>query len=384
MTINAERKPVEATEDKQTPEELLRGLTDMAVESLLRRSENNAAPADADRQLRWRRELMSRELMEIRADVLRLSSEVKELQQQLGLGLPLTTNTTTSAASNGADSKGSESVNSSDPMAIRFSQLPPPQPLPRSYYPLVIAAGVIFLGATGFGIVWAWHGHREQKPAVKQAIPQTVVPQIVRPDPPAPKPNLPASSAATADRPPAAAAEVLRQALELIELQRWTEAESELQTVLQQFPENTKARFCLASVVENQGRAAEAVALYRQVLREKPDSAIAANNLAELLATHPDAKLRNGAEALDLAENNIARYHDQVPLFVDTLAAAYAEVGRYDEAVTTARHARELAEKAGDDKLVQSISARLSCYESRQPARSDALYQSPQLSLGRR
>ena len=69
----------------------------------------------------------------------------------------------------------------------------------------------------------------------------------------------------------------------------------------------------------------------------------ALNNLAWVLATSPKAELRNGAEAVRLAERACELTHYGEPLFIGTLAAAYAEAGRFPEAVTTAEKAEQLA-----------------------------------------
>ena len=95
------------------------------------------------------------------------------------------------------------------------------------------------------------------------------------------------------------------------------------------------------------GRTREAVAQYREALRLNPNLAGALNNLAWVLAASPDDELRNGAEAVRLAERACELTHYGEPSFIDTLAAAYAEAGRFPEAVTTAEKAEQLATAAG-------------------------------------
>ena len=73
------------------------------------------------------------------------------------------------------------------------------------------------------------------------------------------------------------------------------------------------------------GRTREAVAQYREALRLNPNLAGALNNLAWVLAASPDDELRNGAEAVRLAERACELTHYGEPLFLGTLAAAYAE-----------------------------------------------------------
>ena len=95
------------------------------------------------------------------------------------------------------------------------------------------------------------------------------------------------------------------------------------------------------------GRTREAAAQYREALRLNPSLAGALNNLAWILASNPDDELRNGAEAVRLAERACELTHYGKPVYLVTLAAAYAEAGRFPEAVTTAEKAEQLATSAG-------------------------------------
>ena len=103
----------------------------------------------------------------------------------------------------------------------------------------------------------------------------------------------------------------------------------------------------LGMALEQSGRSREAVDSYRAALKLNPDLAGALNNLAWELATSRDDQLRNGAEAVRLAERACELTHYGQPLFVGTLAAAYAEAGRFPEAVTTAEKAEQLAMRSG-------------------------------------
>ena len=95
------------------------------------------------------------------------------------------------------------------------------------------------------------------------------------------------------------------------------------------------------------GRTREAVAQYREALKLDSNLIGALNNLAWVLAASHDDGLRNGAEAVRLAEHACELTHYGEPLFIGTLAAAYAEAGRFPEAVTTAEKAEQLATTAG-------------------------------------
>jgi Flp pilus assembly protein TadD len=86
------------------------------------------------------------------------------------------------------------------------------------------------------------------------------------------------------------------------------------------------------------------------------------------LATNPNPALRNGAQALGLARQACQATENGRPDFLDTLAAAYAETGRWDEAATTARRALTLAERQ-DRERARAIRERLRLYETGRPFR---------------
>ena len=125
----------------------------------------------------------------------------------------------------------------------------------------------------------------------------------------------------------------------------------------------------LTADFSKQGKKAEAITEWREALKFKPDSAGMLNNLAWLLATSTDPKCRNGNEAVQLAENARAFAGSKSPSFLDTLAAAYAEAGRFDEAQKTAQNAIESAEQAGEREMAVKLRGRLKFYQARQPYR---------------
>ncbi len=88
----------------------------------------------------------------------------------------------------------------------------------------------------------------------------------------------------------------------------------------------------IAAILTIQGRFQEAVEQYLAALQLKPDSADVLNNLAWLLATCSDTHVRNGAQAVKHAERACELTHSAKTMMVGTLAAAYAEAGRFDEA----------------------------------------------------
>ena len=85
------------------------------------------------------------------------------------------------------------------------------------------------------------------------------------------------------------------------------------------------------------------------------------NNLAWLLATCGDPDLRDGQSAVRIAENAVAKSGRKVPIFLDTLAAAYAELGEFASAVKVQREAIALVQ---GDKTKRDFESRLKLYES--------------------
>jgi Flp pilus assembly protein TadD len=110
----------------------------------------------------------------------------------------------------------------------------------------------------------------------------------------------------------------------------------------------------------------------REVLRLRPTWLQPAAKLAWLLATAGDHKLRNGNEAVALAERISAGTSHSNPLVLDTLAAAYAEVGRFGEAAKTAEQAIALATTAGQTNLAANVKSRLETYRKNLPFREGA------------
>ncbi len=115
---------------------------------------------------------------------------------------------------------------------------------------------------------------------------------------------------------------------------------------LQLDPNRPEIFFHLGMALSQSGRFREAVTQYREALRLNPDLTGALNNLAWALAASPDDTVRNGTEAIQLAEHACDLTQYRQPVFIGTLAAAYAEAGRFSEAVATAEKAEQLATRA--------------------------------------
>ena len=113
---------------------------------------------------------------------------------------------------------------------------------------------------------------------------------------------------------------------------------------------------------------------YRDVLRIAPDNMTAQSNLAWLLATAADPALRNGSEALLLAERaeSESSRSENHPLVLRILAAAYAETGRFIEAKQTAEQALEAAQIQGNSTLSSALRDEISLYDLGLPYHKEA------------
>ncbi len=93
------------------------------------------------------------------------------------------------------------------------------------------------------------------------------------------------------------------------------------------------------------------------------------NDLAWLRATCPEAALRDGAAAIELAQRAIGLSGGKTPEMLDTLAAAYAEAGMFSKATETVGEALDLARQQNKAVLVEKLKARLWLYETGTPYR---------------
>jgi tetratricopeptide (TPR) repeat protein len=117
----------------------------------------------------------------------------------------------------------------------------------------------------------------------------------------------------------------------------------------------------------SQGRFDEGLAQFRRALQIQPDSLETQKNLAWLRATCPLASLRNGGEAIEHARRADQLCGGKRADVLDTLAAAYAEAGRFAEALSTARKALDLATRQKDRAMADLLRTRIALYEVGKP-----------------
>ncbi len=134
-------------------------------------------------------------------------------------------------------------------------------------------------------------------------------------------------------------------------------------------PQFPFAHFNLGNGLYLQGKTAQALEHWRAGLRQEPDRLTVLNQAAWVLATCPEATIRNGAEAVELAERAVRLSGGRDPAILDSLAAGYAESGRYLEARQTGRKALNLATQQNNQPLIEALKQRISQYDSNNPFR---------------
>jgi tetratricopeptide (TPR) repeat protein len=145
------------------------------------------------------------------------------------------------------------------------------------------------------------------------------------------------------------------------------EAIVQYQKALQISPDFAEALNNLGGALLQKGSVDEAIVQYQKALQIKPDYAEALNNLARVLATCPQASLRDGAKAVALARRANQLTGDGNPVVLGTLAAAYAEAGRFPEAVETAKRALDLSVAQNNNPLAEVIQNQLKLFETHSP-----------------
>jgi tetratricopeptide (TPR) repeat protein len=132
-------------------------------------------------------------------------------------------------------------------------------------------------------------------------------------------------------------------------------------------PDYANAHNNLANSLRQTGRVEEAVHEYEAALKSEPESILALNNLAWLLATSSNASVRDGAKAAQLANQADRLAGGNDPIILHTLAAAYAENRQFPEAVQAAQRALEIADANGITALAESLRSKLALYQAGSP-----------------
>ena len=159
----------------------------------------------------------------------------------------------------------------------------------------------------------------------------------------------------------------------LLQKGRVAEAMVHYRKFLEIEPENVEARNILGTALIQQGRPAEAIAQWQEALAIQPNNGNAASNLAWVFATCPEDSIRDGARAVELAERALRISGGKIPMIHRVLAAAYAENGRFGDAIATARRGAELANSQGNPSLAAELESNIGLYQSGTPLRDPSI-----------
>ncbi len=148
---------------------------------------------------------------------------------------------------------------------------------------------------------------------------------------------------------------------------RLEEAVQQLRRALALMPNSPQVHYKLGLALQTQCNFKAALAEYQRALELDPRHLSAHLGLAWLLATCPDNSIRNGEKAVELAEQALGLTGAESPQVLDTLAAAYAEAGRFPEAIETAKQTLNLPATKNNKPLAEAIQNRLKLYETNSP-----------------
>jgi Flp pilus assembly protein TadD len=156
-----------------------------------------------------------------------------------------------------------------------------------------------------------------------------------------------------------------------LESGRIDEARSHFEEALAIEPNFADAHYNLGNLYLQIGDAPAALIHYQRALATKPDDIQALNNMAWILATWPNVSVRDGVKAVALAEHADSLTSRRNQMIAATLAAAYAETGRFPEAVRAAERAMQLAASEGKETRALSIREQLETYKAGNPFRDN-------------
>jgi len=138
-------------------------------------------------------------------------------------------------------------------------------------------------------------------------------------------------------------------------------------------PANVEAHNTLGTALIQQGHVREAIEQWQEALATQPENGNAASNLAWVFATSPEVSIRDGTRAVELGERALRISGGKIPMIYKVLAAAYAENGRFAEAVETAQRGAELATGQGNPALAAELKSNIALYQSGTPLRDPSI-----------
>jgi protein O-mannosyl-transferase len=152
---------------------------------------------------------------------------------------------------------------------------------------------------------------------------------------------------------------------------RVDEAIADLAKTVEMHPYDADAHTSLGNALLQKGSLREAIAHYATAMALAPEDPHSRNNLAWILATASDTSIRDGARAVGFAQEAVQLSRGREPLFLRTLAAAYAESGRFSEAIVVAQQAAGIANMQAKPDMVKRLESDLVFFRGNLPLREN-------------
>ncbi len=159
----------------------------------------------------------------------------------------------------------------------------------------------------------------------------------------------------------------------LLQKGRVAEAMVHYRKFLEIEPANVEARNILGTALIQRGRIREAIEQWQDALAIEPENGNAASNLAWVFATCPDDSIRDGRRAVELAEKALRISGGKIPMIFRVLAAAYAEDGRFSQAIESAQRGADLATSQSNSGLAAELQSNIALYKAGTPLRDPSL-----------
>jgi Flp pilus assembly protein TadD len=153
---------------------------------------------------------------------------------------------------------------------------------------------------------------------------------------------------------------------------RVDEAIADWAKALEMHPNDADAHTSLGNALLQKGSLREAIAHYVTAMALAPEDPHSRNNLAWVLATASDSSIRDGAKAVGFAQEAVQLSGGREPLFLRTLAAAYAENGRFSEAIAVAQQAAVIANMQAKPDMAKRLNGDLVLFRGNLPLRENS------------
>ena len=157
----------------------------------------------------------------------------------------------------------------------------------------------------------------------------------------------------------------------LAKLGRYDEARTNFLCAMNLKPRDAQAYYLMGTLYLRMGDARAAVNAFETALQTNPEHLKALAYLARLFAASDDPSIRNAPQAVAFSEKAVALTARAQPALLDTAAMAYAEAGRFDDALKTEQAAVDLLKNANETNAVNEILPRVALFQARQPYREN-------------